>query len=139
MKATPLLDERRVVAENGTTWGTGGLEMHTVTLEVSSRKESDARVLRVFEGKPHGAFISFETPALLFKILTQKRWELLSALTGAGPVTLREAARRVERDVKAVHGDIHALLNAGILRKTEGGRIEFPFDAVRVNFTLKAA
>lgn len=113
--------------------------MHTVTLEVSSREEANARVLRAFEGKSQGAFISFETPALLFKVLTQKRWELLSALTGAGPVTLREAARRVQRDVKAVHGDAHALLNAGILQKTEEGRIVFPFDAVRVNFVLKAA
>lgn len=45
----------------------------------------------------------------------------------------------MQRDVKAVHGDVHALLNAGILQKTEEGRIVFPFDAVRVNFVLKAA
>ena len=86
-----------------------------------------------------GECISFETPALLFKVLTQKRWELLSALTGAGPMTLRETARRVERDVKAVHGDVHALLNAGILQKTAEGRIVFPFDAVHVNFMLRVA
>jgi predicted transcriptional regulator len=72
-------------------------------------------------------------------VLTQKRWELLSKLTGAGPVTLREAARRVERDVKAVHSDVHALLNVGILQKTEDGRIIFPFDAVHVDFVLKVA
>jgi predicted transcriptional regulator len=72
-------------------------------------------------------------------VLTQKRWELLSALTGAGPVTLREAARRVGRDVKAVHGDVHALLKAGLLQKDEAGRIVFPFDAVRVQFVLQAA
>jgi predicted transcriptional regulator len=113
--------------------------MRTVTLEVSSRKEANGRFLRAFEGEPQGAFISFETPALLFRVLTQKRWELLSALTGAGPMTLREAARRVGRDVKAVHGDVHALLNVGILQKTEEGRIEFPFDVVHVNFMLKAA
>jgi predicted transcriptional regulator len=113
--------------------------MRTVTLEVSSREEANRRLLRAFEGEPQGAFISFETPALLFKVLTQKRWELLSVLTGAGPVTLREAARRVERDVKAVHGDVHVLLNAGLLQKTTEGRILFPFDAVRVNFVLKAA
>jgi predicted transcriptional regulator len=113
--------------------------MRTVTLEVSSREETNRRFLRAFEGQPQGEVISFETPALLFKVLTQKRWELLAALTGAGPVTLRELARRVERDVKAVHGDVHALLNAGILQKTEAGRIVFPFDAVRVNFMLKAA
>ena len=113
--------------------------MRTVTLEVSSREEARRRFLRAFEGKVQGTIISFETPALLFKVLTQKRWELLSALTGAGPVTLREAARRLERDVKAVHGDVHALLDAGILRKTEKGRIEFPFDTVHVNFVLKVA
>jgi len=113
--------------------------MRTVTLEVSSREDTNRRFLRAFEGQPQGEFISFESPALLFKVLTQKRWELLSALTGAGPVALREAARRVGRDVKAVHGDIHALLNAGILQKTQEGRIVFPFDAVRVSFMLKAA
>jgi predicted transcriptional regulator len=113
--------------------------MRTVTLEVSSREEANRRLLRAFEGEPQGTFISFETPALLFKVLTQKRWELLSVLTGVGPVTLREAARRVEWDVKAVHGDVHALLNAGLLQKTPEGRILFPFDAVRVSFVLKAA
>jgi predicted transcriptional regulator len=75
----------------------------------------------------------------VFKVLTQKRWELLSALTGADPMTMRKVTRRVERDVKAVHSDVHALLNAGILQKTEEGRIVLPFDAVRVNFVLKAA
>src|SRR4051794_17336218 len=113
--------------------------MRTVTLEVSARQETNRRFLRAFEGKSHGEVISFETPALLFKVLTQKRWELLSALTGAGPMTLREAARRVGRDVKAVHGDVHALLKTGILQKTEENRIVFPFDAVHVNFLLKAA
>ncbi len=113
--------------------------MRTVTLEVSSRQETNRRFLRAFEGQPQGEFISFETPALLFKVLTQKRWELLSTLTGAGPLTLREAARRVGRDVKAVHGDVHSLLKAGILHKTEDGQIVFPFDAVHVDFMLKTA
>ena len=113
--------------------------MRTVTLEVSSREETDRRLLRAFEGEPQGEFISFDTPALLFKVLTQKRWELLAAMTGAGPMSLRAAARRVGRDVKAVHGDVHALLDAGILDKTEAGRIVFPYDAVRVKFMLRAA
>ena len=39
------------------------------------------------------------------------RSELLKALCGAGPVSIREAARRVHRDVKAVHGDVTALLS----------------------------
>src|SRR6188768_2299420 len=85
------------------------------------------------------ARISFATPELLWQVLTAKRWELLRALCGAGPVSIREAARRVDRDVKAVHGDVTALLAAGVLNRTDSGAIEFPFDAVKVEFLLQAA
>ncbi len=85
------------------------------------------------------ARISFATPELLWKVLTAKRWELLKVLCGAGPVSIREAARRVDRDVKAVHSDISALLNAGVLDRVQDGRIVFPFEAVKVEFLLQAA
>ncbi len=113
--------------------------MRTVTVEVSSREKINQRFQRAFKGESQGAFISFESPVLLFKVLSGKRWDLLKVMTGAGPITIREAARRLERDVKAVHGDVHALLNAGILQKTENGHIVFPFDAVHVDFMLQAA
>jgi predicted transcriptional regulator len=85
------------------------------------------------------ARISFATPELLWKVLSAKRWELLKALCGAGPVSIREAARRVQRDVKAVHSDVTALLSAGLLNRTETGNIEFPYDAIKVEFLLHAA
>lgn len=113
--------------------------MRTVTLSVSSRQESNSRLLRAFEGDAQEAFISFESPELLFKVLSGKRWDLLKVMTGAGPMTIREAARRLGRDVKAVHGDVHALLNAGLLQKTDKGFIVFPYDAVHVDFILNAA
>lgn len=84
-------------------------------------------------GKPQrSARISFVTPELLWRVLTAKRWELLKALCGAGPVSIREAARRVGRDVKAVHSDVTALLLAGVLDRTESGQVEFPYQAVKV-------
>ena len=85
------------------------------------------------------ARISFARPELLWEVLTAKRWELLKALCGTGPVSIREAARRVGRDVKAVHGDVTALLESGILSRAPDGRIEFPFDAVKVEFLMRAA
>lgn len=85
------------------------------------------------------ARISFASPELLWKVLTAKRWELLKALCGAGPVSIREAARRVERDVKGVHGDVVALLDAGLITRTAEGTIEFPYKAVKVEFLLQAA
>jgi predicted transcriptional regulator len=112
--------------------------LKTVTLNVSDRKAVSRRALEAFKGRAQGARISFATPELLFRLLTTKRWEIVRAMTGAGPLSIRETARRVSRDVKAVHGDVHALLNAGILRKTDGG-IVFPFDAIRVDVMLKAA
>lgn len=115
--------------------------MNTVVLEVRSLPDTLADVARAMNtGKGEKeARIAFATPELLWRVLTAKRWELLKALCSAGPVSIREAARRVGRDVKAVHGDVTALLDAGILMRTEDGRIEFPFDAVKVDFLLKAA
>src|SRR5438309_1202220 len=115
------------------------VNMKTVTLQVSKLEESKRRAQDAFKGKKQGSRISFATPELLFRLLTIKRWELIRALTGAGPLAIREAARRVNRDVKAVHGDVRALLNAGILRKTEDGLIVFPFDAIHVDVMLHAA
>ncbi|MCK9380398.1 MAG: DNA-binding protein [Sulfuritalea sp.] len=115
--------------------------MKTVTLDVRTPADSMADFANAWKtGKAQKtARISFATPELLWKVLTEKRWELLKVLCGAGPVSIRETARRAERDVKAVHGDVTALLNAGVLSKTEDGRIVFPYDAVKVEFLLQAA
>ena len=115
--------------------------MKTVTLEVRSPAEAMAGFAQAWRaGKAEKtARISFASPELLWKVLTAKRWELLKVLCGAGPISIREAARRVERDVKAVHRDVTALLEAGVLDRTESGAIVFPFEAVKVEFLLQAA
>lgn len=115
--------------------------MKTVTLDVRSPADSMNDFLESWKtGEPQeSARISFATPELLWQVLTAKRWELLKALCGAGPMSIREAARRVRRDVKAVHGDVTELLKAGILDRAEGGGIVFPYEAVKVEFLLQAA
>lgn len=111
---------------------------NAVTLGLASTDDAKARLARAFKGETDGAFLSFETPALLWKVLTEKRWEILRAMAGAGTLSIREVARRVGRDVKAVHGDVKALLAAGVLDK-DGAAVVFPFDAVHVDFTVTAA
>ena len=114
--------------------------MKTVTIDVRPLTDTLGDFSQAWKsGKPTAPRISFETPELLFKVLSGKRWELLNTMTGAGAMSIREAARRVERDVKAVHGDVTALLNAGLLSKTDDGMIVFPYDAIHVDFMLKAA
>ena len=82
---------------------------------------------------------SYASPELLFSEISPKRWGVLEAMSGAGEMSLRELARRLERDVKSVHRDAHALLATGLLEKTERGKIVCPFDKVRVDFTLEQA
>jgi predicted transcriptional regulator len=113
--------------------------MRTITLNVSSAEETKRQTAAAFRGEPQGEFISFSSVELLWKVLTAKRWEIIRAMTGQGEMTIREVARRVERDVKAVHGDIQALLKAGVLDRAESGRVIFPYDAVHVDFTVTKA
>ena len=115
--------------------------MKTVVLEVRSLKETLGDVTRAMKtGRAEReARIGFASPELLWQVLTAKRWELLKAMCGAGPMSIRESARRVSRDVKAVHGDVKALLDAGVLSRNLAGAIEFPFESVKVEFILKAA
>ncbi|MBI3785240.1 MAG: DNA-binding protein [Deltaproteobacteria bacterium] len=115
--------------------------MNTVVLEVRSLADTLADASRVIKTRrsEHDARIAFAKPELLWQVLTAKRWELLKALCGAGRVSIREAARRVGRDVKAVHGDVKALLAAGLINRTADGGIEFPFQAIKVEFVLQAA
>lgn len=115
--------------------------MKIVILEVRSPKEAMSGFGHAWNTNKQqkSARISFASPELLWKVLTAKRWELLKTLCGAGPISIREAARRVERDVKGVHGDVIALANAGLLNRTANGGIEFPYEAVKVEFLLQAA
>jgi predicted transcriptional regulator len=115
--------------------------MKTVVLEVRSPEEQMAGFAEAWKSakSERSARIGFATPELLWQVLSAKRWELLKAMCGAGPISIREAARRVGRDVKAVHADVTALLKAGLLDRAEGGGVVFPFDAVKVAFVLEAA
>lgn len=115
--------------------------MNTVVLEVRSLADSlaDAAQHMTSGLAEEQTSIAFASPELLWQVLTAKRWELIKAMCGLGEMSIREVARRVQRDVKAVHGDVHALLDAGILLRSTSGQVSFPFDAVKVAFMLKAA
>jgi DNA-binding Lrp family transcriptional regulator len=80
---------------------------------------AEDRVSRPISQAEKSARLSFATPELLWKVLTAKRLDLLKALCGAGPTSIRQAARRVGRDVKAVHGEVTALINAAVIDRTD--------------------
>lgn len=55
-----------------------------------------------------------------------------------GPSTLRGLARELERDVKSVHRDVHALVAIGLVRKDENGQLRVPFARIHAEFDLLA-
>lgn len=112
--------------------------MNSVTLSIASRDEVTRRAMAAFGGESQGAHISFGSVDQLWRTLTKKRWEILRAMTGESEMSIREIARRVNRDAKALHGDVTALIQAGILERSEAG-IVFPYDEVRVDFRLTKA
>jgi predicted transcriptional regulator len=120
-------------------WDGLNSEAKTVIFGLFSLEEEIKRAEAAARGEPQEPRIDFVSSDLFFRIMTAKRWEIIRAMAGSGPLSIREVARRVRRDVKGVHGDVRALLDCGVLSKTEAGQVIFPFKAVHVDFTLEAA
>jgi predicted transcriptional regulator len=113
--------------------------MRTVTIEVSSIRKSLGRFRRAVKtSAEQGEFVSFENLDTLLKTLTSKRWELLRALQGREPMSIRALARELGRYVKNVHTDIQALVEIGLIEKA-GRRIRVPFDEIRTEFVVRKA
>jgi len=113
-------------------------ELDTVIFDVTPRASFLERAKAAAQsGLPaQAAHISFETPEHMWRVLSENRWGILRAMTGAGPIGVRELARRVGRDVKAVHTDITALLEAGVIDRTAHSKLLFPYRHVKVQFAL---
>lgn len=112
--------------------------MKTLTLDVATPEQFFGAAARdAVRRRPTAPRHSFASPDVLWRVFTPNRWALLEALCRRGPVTVREAATLVGRDVKPVHADLTALRLAGLLQHTSKGQIEFPYDALKIEFMLK--
>lgn len=89
-------------------------------------------------GKDLGSHFSFESPEALFRSITPARWAVIERLQALGPSTLRGLARELERDVKAVHRDVHALMAIGLVAKNGKGQVMVPFARIHAEFDLLA-
>jgi predicted transcriptional regulator len=112
--------------------------MRTVILGIETQSDVTHRILATARGqrKAGDDRISFENVGELWRVLAPKRMEIVRAMTGTGPLTIREVARRVGRDFKAVHSDVTMLASAGIVERTVSGAVEFPYDRVHVEFDM---
>lgn len=79
---------------------------------------------------------SFESYDALHKALAPNRMDIIRTMMGAGPLSIREVARRVGRDFKGVHTDVTSMVRNGLLYKADDGQIVFPFDRIRFDYEV---
>lgn len=86
-----------------------------------------------------GEVLNFESAELFLSRLTVLRWNIVKALLGAGELSVRELARRVDRDVKRVHCDIAVLCELGLIERTDNAGVVCPFDDIHIDLHLRKA
>ncbi len=110
--------------------------MKELKISVASQ---EAVISDILSGVDAGAsvysFLSYED---LHRTLTPKRIAIIDAMAGKGPLSMREIARLVGRDFKAVHGDITALVNIGLIDRGEAGGVVLPYDRLHIDVSLRA-
>jgi predicted transcriptional regulator len=85
-----------------------------------------------------GARLDFDRLEDAWKLISEKRWGIIKIMTGAGPLSIREIARRTGRDVRAVHSDVTLLHQSGVIDRAEDGRMVLPYDVIQLDFTFDA-
>jgi predicted transcriptional regulator len=117
--------------------------MTTLTVRLSTIDDIKARFVAAgklaMSGKAVEAShsVEFSNYDDMHRILAPLRLTIVKALAGKGPLSIREIARRVDRDVQAVHRDVTTLINAGVIDRHEKG-VEFPYDSIHFDFDVKA-
>lgn len=106
--------------------------MQTLIIDVATIEEVKASMKAAFRGEPQGCRYSFASEERLLEVLNGRRWAILKALAGQGPVGMRELARRLGRDIKPLSRDTKALTDCGLIDKHPDGKVEFPYNGVEL-------
>lgn len=80
--------------------------------------------------------VNFEQIGQMLAAFTPKRWELIAALRQAGPLTLAELARRLNRDYKNVHTDVNQMIEWMAVERVDDGRLNVPWSEIVVDMKL---
>jgi predicted transcriptional regulator len=118
--------------------------MTTLTVRLNTVADAKARFVEAgkralagekVEAVPSVNFVTYED---MHRVLAPSRLAIVKTLAGQGALSIREVARRVNRDVQAVHRDVTTLVNAGVIDRTASG-IEFPYDRIHFEYDVSAA
>jgi predicted transcriptional regulator len=72
----------------------------------------------------------------LLRTLSPARWALLEALRRAGPLSIYQLARRLQRNYKNVHTDVTQLATLGVIERASDNRVLVPWEVLRAELTL---
>jgi predicted transcriptional regulator len=117
--------------------------MTTLIVRLSTNEDVKVRFVAVeklalasqaVEATPSVEFATYDD---MHRILAPPRLAIVKALAGQGTLSIREIARRVERDVRAVHRDVTRLVHAGVIDRHENG-VEFPYDNIHFEFDVRS-
>ena len=90
------------------------------------------------EKAPVEQVLTFANLQLLLRALTPARWTLLERLRAAGPLSVNELSRRLERDYKNVHEDVKRLAELGLIERRKDALVSVAWDIVRAETRLAA-
>lgn len=118
--------------------------MTTLHVRIETMEKFGAAFVRTAKdidaGRPvtpyHG--ISFDSYDDMYALLSPSRLAVIRVLAGQGALSIREVARRLGRDVQAVHRDVTRLIKAGVVDRSETG-VSFPHDEIDFSFKVTAA
>ena len=117
--------------------------IRTATERFTALREALRRVAQGGDRTPREPELYFESVEELRRILTDKRLQLLMAISRHRPLSVNELARLVRRDYKNVSTDIALLERLGLVCLKGGsgkGRAQMPtvcYDEIRVTIDLR--
>ena len=108
-----------------------------------STEESLEQLVGVLDAAIKGAPVTpyfgvgFRTMAHFGEVFTPRRVELIETLKTHGAQSIYALAKRLERNYSNVHTDVGKLLELGIARKDESGKVFVPWDEIDVQWPLQ--
>jgi predicted transcriptional regulator len=120
--------------------------MHkNIRIEIKGEEESAQEFVKAWRraeaGEPSEEpeeRLYFQDLETLLKVLSPRRLELLKALHDGGPESVRALARRLKRDYKNVYHDVQALVQVGLIERTEDKLLSAPWEKVVAEIRLAA-
>lgn len=132
---SPTNSEASTSSSETSEWIRAAGSLKTVVVEVRTLDDMIASAEPGLETEEaQFARIIFQSWDDLHRVLAPNRMAIIRSMTGAGPLSIRELARRVGRDFKGVHSDVTTLVNNGVIDRVESGKVIFPFEEIRVEF-----